>query len=71
MASMNTWQEKIAEIEAAGITRKEIADHCGMAYSTFNDLALGYTREPKGMAAVKLHKLSETKRLPIQQARAA
>lgn len=62
---MNTsWQERIAAIESAGITRGQIADHCGLPYSTLNDLALGRTKEPKGMAAVRLFALSETKKLP-------
>lgn len=53
------WEERIAACEAAGITRKQIAEVCGVPYSTLNDLALGYTKEPKGMAAVKLFSLSE------------
>lgn len=53
------WQERISACEAAGISRKQIAEFCDVPYSTLNDLALGYTKEPKGMAAVKLFNLSE------------
>lgn len=41
------------------MTRKEIAEYCGMAYSTLNDLVTGRTQEPRGLAAVKLYYLSE------------
>lgn len=68
MASMETvWKERIAACEAAGLTRKQIAEYCGVPYSTLNDLALGYTKEPKGMAAVKLFNLSEPHLSAYQQ----
>lgn len=56
---MWTWQERIAAIEAAGTARKDIAAAADMPYSTLNDVITGRTKEPKGMAAVKIFEMSE------------
>lgn len=54
-----SWQERVALCESTGLTRKDIAAYCGMAYSTLCDLSAGNTNEPRGYAAVRLHQLSE------------
>jgi len=61
-AMTNNWKERIAWCEAAGMTRQQIAAQCGLAYSSLSDIANGASKEPRGMAAVKLYKLSESKK---------
>lgn len=53
------WKERVLWCERAGLSRAEIAESCGLSYSSLGDLMRGATREPRGMAAVKLWQLSE------------
>ncbi len=55
----NIWIERVLWCERAGLSRAEIADSCGLSYSSLGDLMRGATREPRGMAAVRLWQLSE------------
>lgn len=54
---MNNWQQMIEALEQRGLSKRDIATRCGMAYSTFCELARGDLKEPTGMRAVKLHAL--------------
>lgn len=54
---MLTWKSRISDLQDSGLTRAEIAEACGMALSTLGDIASGWTTEPRGDAAVKLHEL--------------
>lgn len=67
---MNEWQQRIGWCEAAGMTRRQIAEYCDLAYSSLSDIANGASKEPRGMAAVRLHELSERHR-PADAAQAA
>lgn len=62
--SKQNWKERISWCEASGLTRKEIAEICGMSYSALCDVVNGNTQEPRGMAAVRLYKESE-KHCPV------
>ena len=53
------WKKRVLWCERAGLSRAEIAESCGLSYSSLGDLMRGATREPRGMAAVKLYHLSE------------
>jgi hypothetical protein len=43
-------------------TVQQVADRCGLSASAVYDIGSGRTREPRGMAAVRLHELH--KKLP-------
>lgn len=52
-----TWQERIQAIRATGMPSVDIARHCGISPQGLCDIVSGKNKEPKGMVAVKLHKL--------------
>lgn len=52
-----TWQEKIADLEAFGLSLSDIGKQIGLKLSSVSDLKHGASIEPRGMAAVKLYKL--------------
>ena len=54
------WKERIAACESAGMSRREIAAAVGMSYSALCDVVNGNTKEPRGLAAVKLHALAQS-----------
>jgi transcriptional regulator with XRE-family HTH domain len=64
---MKTWAERIAELETAGWSLKQIADDIGSSQQAASELKQGRSKAPRGMVAVKLHALhlrvcgSETK----------
>lgn len=45
-------------------TVQQVADRCGLSASAVYDIGSGRTREPRGMAAVRLHELH--KQLPVR-----
>lgn len=52
-----TWQDRISSIRDAGWLYADIARHCGISPQGLADIVSGKNKEPKGMVAVKLHKL--------------
>ncbi|PPE74612.1 hypothetical protein C3942_07570 [Solimonas fluminis] len=62
------WKERVLCCERAGLSRADIADFCGLSYSSLGDLMRGATREPRGMAAVKLWQLSERLAAGLEEA---
>lgn len=57
MTNLPTWQERIQQIKDAGMSNADIARACGITPQGLCDIAAMRTTEPKGMVAVKLHKL--------------
>lgn len=53
---------------ARGWTLKSLADEVGMAYTSLCDLRRGDTKEPTGMAAVRLHRVHITEAKPTPKA---
>lgn len=51
------WADKVRTLEAAGYSLTSIAELCGLTLQAVSDIKYGRSIEPKGMAAVKLHKL--------------
>lgn len=49
------WSIKIKELEAAGFSLTKLSEETGLAVSSISDIKQGYTKEPKGMAAVIIH----------------
>jgi hypothetical protein len=49
------WKTEITKLVDDGVSIKEIAEETGLAVSSVYDLRNGYSIEPRGMAAVKLH----------------
>lgn len=49
-----SWQELIRACEDH-IPRKQLAEDCGIPYSTLSDIANGRTMEPRGVSAIRLH----------------
>ncbi|WLE28046.1 helix-turn-helix domain-containing protein [Xylella fastidiosa subsp. multiplex] len=57
MERMNIWQTKISKLEAYGFTLSGIARAIGIEPQSVSDIKHGRTKEPRGMAAVKLYQL--------------
>lgn len=55
--NLPTWQERIQACKDAGLSLSDIAKNIGISPQGLCDLAAGRNGEPKGMVAVKLHKL--------------
>jgi hypothetical protein len=60
--STKTWADKIAALENAGWTLTRIARSIGLSVQAACDIKQGRVIEPRGMAAVRLHKLAERTR---------
>lgn len=54
---MKTWAERITELEAAGRSLTQIANDIGTSQQALSELKQGRSKEPRGMAAVRLHEL--------------
>lgn len=54
---MNDWSDRIKSLESAGWTLTQIAQEIGLSLSGLSDLKQGRSAEPRGMAAVNLHRL--------------
>jgi transcriptional regulator with XRE-family HTH domain len=54
---MKTWAERIADLEAAGWSLKQIADDIDSSQQAVSELKQGRSKAPRGMAAVHLHAL--------------
>jgi transcriptional regulator with XRE-family HTH domain len=54
---MSTWSEKVHELHSAGWTLTDTAREIGLSVQSLSDIKQGRTKEPTGMAAVKLHAL--------------
>lgn len=54
---MRTWSQRVTDIQAKGWSLTKIGQHIGLKPPAMSDIKTGQTIEPKGMAAVKLHKL--------------
>ena len=54
--SMN-WKNGILHLLSVGVSVRDIADATGLSVSSVYDIKNGYSTEPRGMSAVKLHAL--------------
>lgn len=54
---MNTWSDRISQLQSIGMTYAEIADAVGAPPSTIGDLASGRSKSPRGDLAIRLHGL--------------
>lgn len=52
---MKTWAQRIAELEAAGWSLTSMGAYIGLSPQSLSDIKQGRSKEPRGMAAVKLH----------------
>ena len=59
-----TWADQIKALEARGWSLTGIGHAIGKSPQTVSDLKQGRTKEPGGMAAVRLHHLFSTGALP-------
>jgi len=71
----NRWAQKIADLEAAGWSLTGIGQHIELSPQSLSDIKQGRSKEPRGMAAVRLHALhgqltSDSER-PADQLKAA
>jgi len=57
MTNEPTWQDRIQQIKDAGMTNAQLARAIGITPQGLCDISAKRTTEPKGMVAVKLHKL--------------
>jgi transcriptional regulator with XRE-family HTH domain len=55
-----TWPERIAALESAGWSLTELAKTIGLSVQSLSDVKQGRSKEPRGMAAVRLHSLHAT-----------
>lgn len=54
---MQTWAERIAELESIGWSLTKIGAEIGLSAQALSDIKQGRSKEPRGMAAVNLHAL--------------
>lgn len=52
-----TWSERVKDLRATGMTLAVIGQHIGMGIAGVCDIEQKRTKEPTGMAAVRLHAL--------------
>lgn len=68
---MNTWAERISQLQGLGMTYAEIADAVGAAPSTIGDLASERSKSPRGDLAIRLHGLHLARCGTVKQVAAA
>lgn len=69
-----TWAEIISDLRDSGMTYAEIGVATECAGSTIGDLAIGRSKSPRALTAIKLialHKKAERSNAKRQKARAA
>lgn len=64
------WSDIIRALEKQGLTLTEIGTHVGLSVSSLSDLKNGRTREPTGMAAVRLHAMWKRRAARLKHAAA-
>lgn len=57
---MKTWSERIADLQRDDWSLTDIASAIGCSPQALSDIKQGRTKEPTGMAAVRLHNLHAT-----------
>ena len=57
MAMTTSWQQRILDLEAAGLALTTIGERVGLAKSTISELKSGNSKAPNGDAAVQLYLL--------------
>lgn len=55
--TVTTWSERVTALRQSGMTLAGIARHIGISPQGACDIEQGRTREPMGMAAVRLYML--------------
>lgn len=58
------WSTRITDCESRGWTLVELGREVGLSPQALSDIKRGATTEPRGMAAVRLHKLHATGKKP-------
>lgn len=59
MNNRPTWQKRVRDLQAAGMTYKQIGEQTGISPSAVGDLASGRSKEPSGDGAVLLYHLHQ------------
>jgi transcriptional regulator with XRE-family HTH domain len=54
---MTTWQLRVRELQALGMTLQQIGAAVGLSTPAIGGIATGRTKQPRGEAAVRLDKL--------------
>jgi hypothetical protein len=54
---MATWKSRIRDLQASGLTFEQIGEAVGLAGTTVSDLANGWSKSPRGDAALAMHLL--------------
>jgi len=57
IGAMTTWADRIAGLEEAGWSLTKIGDTIELSPQSLSDIKQGRSKEPRGMAAVRLHEL--------------
>lgn len=60
IGGMSTWSEKIRSLEARGWSLAGLSREVLLSSQSLSDIKQGRTKEPTGMAAVRLHNLYST-----------
>jgi len=69
LSGMNTWAQRIRDLQSYGMTLQQIADQVGLATSSIGDIANERSEAPRGDAAVALYELH--RRVARRQRKAA
>lgn len=54
------WKQAVLDLETKGWTLTALAAHVGLSISALSDIKQGRTKEPLGMAAVRLYEMTPT-----------
>jgi hypothetical protein len=68
---MDTWAQKIISLEGRGWSLTAIGKAIVLSPQSLSDIKQGRTKEPTGMAAVRLHNLFSTGACPAIKREAA
>jgi len=54
---MKTWKDIVDDLLESGLSKDELAVQAETTIGVLNEILAGRTKEPRGMAAVRLHQL--------------
>lgn len=63
---MKTWAQRIADLEASGWSLTAIGQHIDLSPQSLSDIKQGRSKEPRGMAAVRLHAMEGKRPADVQ-----
>ena len=57
MNKTQSWSEMLHQLRALGYGPTKVAAEIGLSHNAVSDLTLGKSKEPKGLAAIRIHQM--------------